>query len=355
MKYYNFIKPLVFKFQPETAHNLAISALKRNLIPSQKIYSDEILKSNLFGLDFLNPIGLAAGFDKNAEAVKNLSSQGFGFIEVGTITPKPQEGNPRPRIFRLEEDSAIINRLGFNNKGLEYFEQNLKQNYPNETGVILGANIGKNKDAANDETDYVTCLEAVYGLSDYITINISSPNTPNLREMQKREILEGFISSLVRKRNSLAKKNGNKKIPMLLKIAPDNKDAELENIADISLKNKIDGVIISNTTISRPALKSPYYSEAGGLSGKPLNKISTDSLKKFAKLTQGKVPIIGVGGVSNAEDAYNKIKNGASLVQIYSALIYSGFEMVSEVNENLSKLLQKDGFRNIKEAVGADL
>lgn len=345
---YNFFKPLLFTLEPETAHNLAIKALKYNLICTPKINQYSSLKTSVFGIDFLNPIGLAAGFDKNAEAFLALTKFGFGFIECGTVTPLAQPGNDRPRLFRLEEDAAIINRLGFNNLGIDNFLSNVSK----RKDGILGINIGKNKDTVNAVDDYLILLDKVYGKSNYITINISSPNTKNLRDLQKSTELNLFLEAIKNKKTQLQKVQ-NKNIPLLLKIAPDLTLQEQNEIAQLALEHKIDGLIISNTTISgKENLNSKYKNEAGGLSGKPLFEASNQVLKNIYQLTKGQIPIIGVGGIASAEDAYTKIKCGASLVQIYSAFIYQGFELVEKIKKELDGKLQKDGIKNIRDAVG---
>lgn len=345
---------------PEVAHNLSIWALKSNLIPAQRIYKHQKLEQKLFGLSFDNPVGLAAGFDKNAECIENLVEQNFGFLEFGTVTPVPQAGNDKPRIFRLKEYDAVINRMGFPNKGLELFSQKLRQwKYTgiNSRKTIIGANIGKNKLTADISSDYISCMEKIYGLCDYITVNISSPNTPGLRELQKKDNLKQLLSDIKSKKKEISTKyKGN--LPVLLKISPDESEESLADIADIVVKKKIDGVIISNTTIN-PELMNDVSSAGavytGGLSGRPVFGLSTEIIRKFYQMTEGKVPIIGVGGVFSAEDAYVKIKAGASLVQLYTGLVYKGFGLVNEINEGLVKLLVKDGFSNISEAVGRDV
>jgi dihydroorotate dehydrogenase len=347
---YSILKPLLFKLSPETAHNLAIRALNYNLIPHPKITQYPSLQSQVFGIDFENPIGMAAGFDKNAQVFDNLFNFGFGFVEVGTVTPKPQTGNEKPRIFRLEEDLAIINRLGFNNLGIENFLANIKNKSCHHQ--ILGINIGKNKDTQNAVEDYLLLLKKTYGKSNYITINISSPNTKNLRDLQKADELDLFLKAILVEKNNLQNATG-KNIPVLLKIAPDLNQAEQEAIADIALKNNIDGLIIGNTTISRPEnLQSKYKNQTGGLSGKPLFEISNIVLQNIYRLTKGKIPIIAAGGVSSGADAYHKIKLGASLVQIYSAFIYKGFGLVEKSKKELDECLKKDGLENISQAVG---
>lgn len=353
MNLYKFFRPLIFKLDPEVAHNLAINFLSftpnlATLFTANQDYKN--LQTKLWNLDFSSPIGMAAGFDKNASAFATLSKFGFGFVEVGTVTPKPQIGNDRPRIFRLTQDEAIINRLGFNNSGAEIFAQNIKNNLPKFHGV-LGINIGKNKDTESASSDYLQLLERFYKEASYITINISSPNTKNLRDLQNEDQLDEFLSQLMKRKDQL--KNLHKKnTPLLLKIAPDLTFDEQEKIAATVIKNQIDGVIISNTTISRPTLKSSSAHETGGLSGKPLLDKSNEVLKNFHKFTEGKIPLIGVGGIASATDAYEKIKCGASLVQIYSAFIYQGFGLVEEIKKELSELIKKDGFENISQAVG---
>ena len=343
---------------PEAAHNAAIFALKNGIAGEQKQYNSKYLKTNVFGLDFRNPVGIAAGFDKNAECIEGLQVQNLGFIEVGTVTPIAQSGNPKPRIFRFKNEEAIINRLGFNNKGLMLYSQRLRQWKYNSIipkTSIIGANIGKNKKSKNDSSDYLTCMENVYGLCDYITVNISSPNTPGLRKMQGKEVLEELVKDVMEKRKDLAKKFS-EKTPILIKISPDENDETLADIASICLKYKVDGVIISNTTVNKEGFNPDGFADKkpeGGLSGKPIFERSTIVLRNFYELTKGKIPLIGVGGVSSAEDAYVKIKAGASLVQVYSGFIYNGFGLANEINEGLVKLIKKDKYKNISEAVGA--
>ncbi|MCC3862344.1 quinone-dependent dihydroorotate dehydrogenase [Pseudemcibacter aquimaris] len=349
MNLYTFAKPFFFMFLPEQAHTLAITALKYGLIPGSNLPQNSRLSQTLWGLNFKNPVGLAAGFDKNAEVYKPMLGQGFGFVETGTVTPLAQPGNEQPRIFRLTEDQAVINRMGFNNKGLDYYISQLQKRDPNDG--IVGANIGANKLSEDPINDYVIGLERVLGLADYFTINISSPNTPGLRKLQGREALDELLSKLkaVRENAKLEKEP-----PLILKIAPDLDDQECEDIADIILKHEMDGLIVSNTTLSRDGLTSDQKDEAGGMSGKPLFEFSTQVLSKMYKLTEGKIPLIGVGGVSNGEEAYAKIRAGASLVQLYSALVYHGPSLAEKINLELNELLRKDGFSNITEATGID-
>ncbi len=350
---FSLARPLLHALPPETAHNIGLSALRCGLVPPQEFQSNKILTQNILGMEFKNPVGIAAGFDKNAVAINPLLMQGFGFVEAGTVTPLPQSGNPKPRIFRLPEDKAVINRLGFNNNGLDYFVQNFSKR--DKMLGIAGANIGKNKDTENAAEDYVRGLKAVYPHADYITINISSPNTKGLRDLQHREALSELLSELSKAGSNTAQTHG-KKIPLFLKIAPDIDKNECEDIAETILKHAIDGLIVSNTTISRPqSLINQNRSEAGGLSGAPLFPLSTTILAEMYKFTKGKIPIIGVGGISSAEDAYIKIRAGASLIQLYSALIYQGFGLVRSINEKLPILLSQDGFSHISEAIGTSV
>lgn len=349
--YYKFLKPFLFRMDEEKAHNLAIKALKYNLLPKRKLPQYNSLEIKVMNINFASPIGLAAGFDKNAECIQGLKEQGFAFAECGTVTPLPQLGNDKPRLFRLIDDGAIINRMGFNNKGLDYFCNNLK-NRPQD--FILGSNIGKNKLSSDAAADYLLCLTKIYNYCDYVTVNISSPNTPNLRDLQRKQDLQILLQAINNKRQELQKIH-NKYTPILLKIAPDISDKEAEDIVEEVLANKIDGIIVSNTSLSRDGLKSQSKNEAGGLSGKPIFAKSTDLLKIIYKLTNGKILLIGVGGVTNGMDAYIKIKAGASLVQIYSSLIYHGFDVIHKINSELDALLKYDNFANIKDAVGVEV
>lgn len=359
MSFYSFIRPVLFSLNEEKAHNVAISALKKGFIPKTKTISGSLLENKVFDIYFPNPVGLAAGFDKNAEVISPLLNQGFGFIEVGTVTLKPQEGNPKPRLFRLEEDKAVINRLGFNNAGIKPFVKNLeewkKTKEEKNLKAVVGVNIGKNKDSEGTG-DYEKLLRKVYGLCDYITINVSSPNTPKLRDLQNKKELDDLLSSLIKARNSLIKK-GKDYIPLLLKISPDMDKKTLENMARLVLSLHIDGIIVSNTTIgNRGSLKHEHHSvELGGLSGKPLFSPSTNLLRDVYRLTKGKIPLIGTGGIFSGEDAYDKIRSGASLVQIYTSLVYGGLGLVNKITKELASLLERDGFNNISEAIGVDV
>ena len=305
----------------------------------------------MIGLDFPNPIGLAAGFDKNVDVVKAMFSLGFGFIEVGTITPLPQRGNSRPRVFRLEQDKAIINSLGFNNKGSKKAKKNLiKIKNIFLKNKIIGVNLGKNKNSTNPFNDYVFGMEELGNLAGYITINISSPNTEGLRELQLRDNIENLIKQVISKRDKIDSIN---KKPIFIKIAPDLNDDQLRDIALISLANNVDGLILTNTTTDRPTSllsNNKYYK--GGLSGKPLFEKSNNILRKMYNLTNGRIILIGVGGISSGSDCYEKIKSGASLVQLYSALTYSGPSLISKIKKELTDLIKTDGYKNISEVIG---
>lgn len=350
MNLFTLLKPLIHLFPPETAHNIAISLLHHNLLPGKKDFSDKMLESNIASMDFKNPIGLAAGFDKNAQTLNNLQKFNFGFIETGTVTPLPQPGNPKPRLFRLDKEQGIINRMGFNNAGKEIFRHNFLK-ASKTTNIPFGINIGKNKNTKSDTDDYIELLKYFYDISDYITINISSPNTPNLRNIQKKDILKSFLKTIKTESTKL-KKQTSKTTPIFLKISPDLIDNQLQDICDLSIKYNIDALIISNTTIARPGKIN--HPESGGLSGKPLFNLSNKILSEIYIHTKGTIPLIGVGGISNAQEAYHKICSGASLIQIYSALIYQGFGLVTKINQELIPLLKQDGFNNITEAIGSN-
>jgi len=349
---YTLLRPLIFKLEPERAHQLAIALLSHSLVPATRQQADPMLGTQALGLRFNNPVGLAAGFDKNAEVMDAMLAQGFGFVEAGTVTPKPQPGNPKPRIFRLAEDQAIINRLGFNNRGLDRFVWNLHRRQKS-LGVV-GANIGKNKDTDEAVHDYALGLRAVYAACDYVTINISSPNTTGLRDLQQRSALDQLLGTLMRTRGECELLH-NKRLPLLLKVAPDLAEEEKRDIAELALSHKLDGLIVSNTTISRPPhLNSPQRTQQGGLSGKPLFELSTQALADFYRLTGGRLLLVGAGGVSSPADAYAKIRAGATLVQLYSALVYHGLSLVREITAGLPALLRKDGFSHVSQAIGAD-
>ena len=335
---------------PELAHSITINFLKYFRYNLESI-DDPILYQHLIGLDFSNPIGLAAGFDKNAEVIKSMFSLGFGFVEIGTVTPMPQKGNPKPRIFRLENDYAIINSLGFNNKGLEKVKKNLsKLKNDFRKNRIIGVNIGKNKNSINSIDDYLFGIEKLGYNASYITINISSPNTDGLRDLQLRGNIENFIKQIVLKREEIEITN---KKPIFIKISPDLNEDQLRDIALISLANNIDGLILTNTSVNRPNnLSSIYKNMKGGLSGKPLFETSNKILKKMYNLTNGQITLVGVGGISNGSDCYEKLKSGASLVQLYTALTYSGPYLISKIKKELTDLIKTDGYKNISEVIG---
>lgn len=351
MNGFPLLRPMVHALPPESAHALAITALAAGVIPAVRRVDHPALAVQAFGYVFPNPIGLAAGFDKNADVCDAALALGFGFVEAGTVTPKPQPGNLRPRLFRLTEDEAVINRLGFNNKGLEYFVANLKRR---RRHGIVGANIGKNKESLEAAHDYVAGLRAVYPHADYITVNISSPNTPDLRSLQKRAALDALLSEVCSAREKYTEEHG-RRLPLLVKVAPDLDQKEKEDIVDKAIEYCVDGLIVSNTTISRPPLQSRYAAEVGGLSGRPLFTFSTQALKDFYQISGGQLVLVGAGGIFSAEDAYQKIRAGASLVQLYTALVYRGFGVVAEIERGLLPLLQRDGFSHISEALGADV
>ncbi len=353
MLYFHLLRPLLFSLPEEHAHHAAIWALKHRLIPAPACtFSHTLLQQTLWGLAFSHPLGLAAGFDKNAEAVHALFRQGFSFIEAGTVTPLPQPGNPKPRLFRLTQDDALVNRLGFNSKGADYFARRMKK--PRDGTGILGINIGKNKTTNEAARDYVALIEKFYEFGDYITINISSPNTPGLRDLQRKQALRDLLGPIMAARAAQFRMR-EKSVPLLVKIAPDLSAQELENIAETALEMHVDGLIISNTTTGgRALLKSPEAKEIGGLSGRPLFEQSTHALRNMYRLTAGKIPLIGVGGIFSGADAYQKIRAGASLLQIYTALIYHGFGVVPHILNELTALLRKDGFLHISEAIGVD-
>jgi dihydroorotate dehydrogenase len=348
--YFKLAGPLVRFFDPETAHGLTIRALRMGLVPPQPRVTAPSLEVALWGLRFPNPVGLAAGFDKNAEVPDAMLRQGFGFVEIGSVTPRPQPGNPKPRMFRLTEDRAVINRMGFNNEGMDAVARRLEGRA--RIGIV-GANLGKNKDTEDAAADYEKGAATLAPLADYMVINVSSPNTPGLRSLQGRDQLEALVG---RTRAALdAAVPDGKRPPLLLKIAPDLNDEDLADIAAVALAGGLDGLIVSNTTIARPDwLRSDHVKETGGLSGAPLFVPSTAVLSRMYTLTEGKLPIIGVGGIASGSEAYAKIRAGASLVQLYSALVYEGPGLITRINRELVALLKRDGFASVADAVGAD-
>lgn len=333
--YKSIFRPILFKFDPEKIHQFTFSFLRstfkipgiKNILKNKYHLQDKRLEREVFGLKFKNPVGLAAGFDKDAKLYKELSGLGFGFIEIGTLTPKPQAGNPKKRLFRLKSNNAIINRMGFNNGGVETAIERLKKN---NNEVLIGGNIGKNKTTPNEKAveDYKICFEALFPYVNYFVVNVSSPNTPNLRELQDKKPLTDLLKTL----QELNKKKENPK-PILLKIAPDLTEEQLLDIIEIVKITKIDGVIATNTTISREGLTSANKNQTGGLSGKPLTKKSTEVIRFLAEKSNQSFPIIGVGGIHSAEDALEKIEAGASLVQLYTGFIYEGPKLIKEINQ----------------------
>lgn len=350
-KFFNqVVMPVTRLLDPEVAHNFGIKAAKWGLLPTQKIKDPVSLKTTLWGLEFDNPLGMAAGFDKQGEAIPSLQKMGFSFVEIGSVTPQPQLGNPKPRVFRLLEDTAVINRYGFNSDGHEVVYNRLKEvkDDPNFAGIV-GVNLGKNKLSEDAAFDYMEGLRKFSDLADYFVVNISSPNTPGLRNLQSKNNLHNLLLKLNETRETLKKQS-----PLLLKLAPDLTEEERQNIAEVVLnkKTRVDGLIISNTTIDRSHLKSVNRDEIGGLSGKPLTQTSTEMIADMFQRTKGKVPIIGVGGIFSGSDAYEKIKAGASLVQIYTSFIYHGPPIVGKIKDELNKLLLQDGYSSLSEAVG---
>ncbi|QTC91135.1 quinone-dependent dihydroorotate dehydrogenase [Brevundimonas goettingensis] len=339
---------LLRKLDPETAHGLAIRALQTVPLPAARA-DDPILATTIAGLKLPNPVGLAAGLDKNGEALNGLSKLGFGFVECGSVTPLAQAGNPKPRLFRLTEDRAIINRMGFNNAGLEAFAARLGDR---GRGALVGANLGANKDTEDRAADYVIGLERLDGLADYFTINISSPNTPGLRALQGREALDDLLGRVAEARPKVAG-DGRPLAPVFLKIAPDLTSAEIAMIVEAALAhgNGIDALIVSNTTLDRPGLRSPDAGEAGGLSGAPLKDKALNALRDAAAAAQGRLPLIGVGGIASGADAYARIRAGACAVQLYSALIYEGPGLIGRIKRDLADRLRADGFSSVSEAV----
>ena len=341
------LRSLIFKLDPETAHSLAIKSLKFNFAPNilDEDKNNPLLKTKLFNKDLDNPIGMAAGFDKNAEVYNSLFRLGFGFVEVGTITPLKQYGNPKPRVFRLVEDEALINRLGFNNLGAKNVFERIKSN--SQIG-LLGINIGPNKDTENRLYDYIECLKTFHEVADYITINISSPNTENLRSFHDQTKLNELLEAIEKEKKTL-----NSKTPLAVKVSPDINDQELEKICEVLLSNNIELIIVSNTSdTTRENLNNTQGHQKGGLSGKPIEKKSTQLISKFYKILKGRIKIIGVGGVDSGESAYEKFLAGANYVQLYTGMVFRGPNIVNMIKKELSELLLKDGIKNYTEIIG---
>jgi dihydroorotate dehydrogenase len=347
-------RPILHRLDPEEAHHLTLRALRLGLIRGAPEADDPILTTRVFGLDFPNPLGLAAGFDKDAEVVDAMLSLGFGFVEAGTVTPQAQPGNPKPRLFRLDDDRAIINRFGFNSQGLAAFKDRLRHRRQAGLAGVVGANVGKNRDAVDAAADYARGIEELAAVADYLVINVSSPNTPGLRGLQKREEIAGLIGRAMEAR-ARAVAPEQERPPLLAKIAPDLTEAEMRDIGEAAVANGLDGLILGNTTIERPAdLRSPHRQEGGGLSGRPLKVRARTCVADMYRVTGGRLPIVGCGGVESGEDAYALIRAGAGLVQLYSALVFHGPALVSDVKRDLAARLRADGFGSAAHAVGAD-
>ena len=347
---FSILRPFIFNLDPEVAHDLAIKSLRFNPLPDKmfEVEDEGILNIELLGKKFPNPVGLAAGFDKSAEAYNSLLKLGFGFIEIGTVTPLKQFGNPKPRIFRLEDDEALINRLGFNNDGIDIIKNRIKSQ---EKKGILGINIGPNKDTEEKKNDFILGLKSFFDITDYITINISSPNTEGLRDFHNQEKLNDLLVTL-----NKIKKDKKTNIPLLLKISPDIEDSDISEIVKVSIKNNISAIILTNTTKgNRENLLNNTKKEEGGLSGQPLQEISTDMIKKFFKELNGAIPIIGVGGINSGKSAYEKIVAGASLLQLYTGFVYKGPLVVKNIKKELINILKSEGFRSLKKAVGTSI
>ncbi|KMZ67797.1 Dihydroorotate dehydrogenase (quinone) [Zostera marina] len=370
------LNPVFALLDAENAHNLAIIAASRGLLPKEMRADPPGLNLELWGRKFSNPIGLAAGFDKNAQAVESLLGLGFGFVEIGSVTPVPQEGNPKPRIFRLRPEGAVINRCGFNSEGIvvvakrlgaQHGKRKMEETSASPTSGngakhggkagpgILGVNLGKNKTSEDAAADFVQGVHTLSQFADYLVINVSSPNTPGLRKLQGRKQLKDLVKKVQAARDEMQWAEEGPP-PLLVKISPDLSKQDLDDIAMVAVSLRLDGLIISNTTISRPdsVSNSPFAEEAGGLSGKPVFDISTNVLKEMYILTRGRIPLIGCGGVSSGEDAYKKIRSGASLVQIYTSFAYGGPAVIPQIKAELMECLERDGFKSVQEAVGAD-
>jgi dihydroorotate dehydrogenase len=342
---YSLFRPWLFRLDAEKAHRATIAALKLRsgtAFTPEPEWTTPTLETTVAGLRFRNPVGLGAGFDKDAEVFGPMLNLGFGFVEVGTLTPRPQAGNPKPRLFRLEEDRAVINQMGFNNEGQAAALARLKHRYGNG---IVGVNIGANKDSADRIADYVAGVRTMAPVADYLTVNISSPNTPGLRQLQD----EGALKELLAAVQSV----GSEK-PIFLKVAPDLEDGDPERIVRAAIDHAVSGLIVSNTTVSRRALKSRHRGEAGGLSGRPLKTLALETLRRFRRASGGAIPLVGVGGIESADDAWARIRAGASLVQLYSAMVYEGPGLVRRITKGLAQRVAQEGFASIADAVGSE-
>ncbi|CCA94382.1 quinone-dependent dihydroorotate dehydrogenase [Novosphingobium sp. PP1Y] len=345
---YALLRPALFRIDAEKAHGLALKALKH--APARKAPGSAAgLATRVAGIDFANPVGMAAGFDKDGEVPDALLGLGFGFAEVGSITPLPQSGNPKPRLFRLVEDCAVINRMGFNNGGAQAAVERLEARL-GRPGVV-GINIGANKDSVDRVADYATMARLMAPLASYLAVNISSPNTPGLRALQDESSLTGLLDAVIEARGAVCGEDGP---PIFLKVAPDLEPADVDAISRIAIDRKLGALIVSNTTISRPPLSSPQAGESGGLSGAPLRDLAQQRLRDFRKATGGAMPLVGVGGIATAEDAWARIRAGASLVQLYSAMVYEGPGIAKAIAKGLEQLMKRDGFATVAEAVGTE-
>ncbi len=349
MSLYQLFRPVVFALDPETAHVASLHALGF-LHPRTPSAPDPILATTVAGLDFANPVGLAAGYDKDALVPEQMLGFGFGAVEVGTLTPLPQAGNPKPRLFRLVEDQAVINRMGFNNGGADAAAKRLAMIRGRKARGIIGINIGANKDSEDRVLDYAKAFKTLSPYADYITINISSPNTPGLRALQDKGALDALIDAVFAARSGMASR-----VPIFLKVAPDLTAEDVVDVSGVALHKNLDALIVSNTTISRPDLQSKLKDETGGLSGRPLNMLAQEQMIAFRRATGGSIPLIGVGGIATADDAYARIRAGASLIQLYSALVYQGPGLAKTINSALASLLKRDGFASVADAVGCDV
>ncbi|MFL6722027.1 MAG: quinone-dependent dihydroorotate dehydrogenase [Sphingomonas sp.] len=344
MRLYPLIRPLAFAFDAETAHRATIAALRAMPVRRPPEFPDS-LKVRLAGLEFDTPVGLAAGFDKDAEVAEQMLSLGFGFVEIGTLTPRPQEGNPRPRLFRLTGDRAVINRLGFNNRGqAAAFERLLECSHMHR---VIGVNIGANKDSADRVADYVAGVRAMAPVARYLTVNISSPNTPGLRQLQDEGALDALLSAIADVRDPAGP-------PIFLKVAPDLGEGEPDQIVRVAAQHKIDAIIVANTTVTRPELKSRHAREQGGLSGAPLKPLALQALRDFREASGGTIPLIGVGGIATVDDAWERIRAGASLVQLYTAMVYEGPGIARRIARGVADRLRVEGYSSIEELVGSE-
>ena len=347
MSLYRIIKPLVFSLDAEAAHRATIAALKLRRgtgFPPEPPRTPE-LEATVAGLKFPNPVGLAAGFDKDGEVPEQMLNFGFGFVEVGTLTPQPQAGNPKPRLFRLEEDEAVVNRMGFNNRGQAQARQRLDRR--TRWRGIIGVNIGANKDSTDRIADYAAGVRAMSPVADYLTINVSSPNTPGLRQPQDEGALRALLSAIQEARDPSGP-------PVFLKVSPDLGEGEPDQIVRVAIQHRIDAIVVSNTTVSRPPLKSKHAGETGGLSGEPLKRLALKALREFRSASGGQIPLIGVGGIANAGDAWERIRAGASLIQLYTAMVYQGPGIARRIVRALAERVSREGFANIAEAIGTE-